>query len=89
LKASGSYSLAGSYTSSCQTITDVAAANSFMSTLLLLACSNRSIQLVDAATMQVRCCCPWCFFFNKCLAHQTQLGLQAVCCITLHAALKQ
>jgi hypothetical protein len=55
LKASGSYSLAGSYTSSCQTITDVAAANSFMSTLLLLACSNRSIQLVDAATMQVRC----------------------------------
>ncbi|KAF6257814.1 WD40-repeat-containing domain protein [Scenedesmus sp. NREL 46B-D3] len=58
LRASGSYSLAGSYSAGCQAITDVAAANSFLSTLLLLACSNRSIQLVDAATMQVACSIP-------------------------------
>lgn len=61
LRATGSYSLAGSYSSTCQTIADVAAANSFLSTLILLACSNRSIELVDAATLQVgwRAECPY------------------------------
>jgi len=51
--------LAGSYSSSSyQYISDVAAANSFMSGIVLLACSNRNIEIVDAATMQVTvpCC---------------------------------
>ncbi len=53
LKATGSYKLAGSYKSNCQSLLDVTVANSFHSALLLLACSDRSIVLVDAATLQV------------------------------------
>jgi hypothetical protein len=80
-KASGRYSLAGGYSSSCQAITDVAAANSFMSTLLLLAFSNRSIQLVDAATMQVCCNCHFVVIFA--LAHKDQ-----AMCLSLPVHLK-
>eukprot|EP00775_Hariotina_reticulata_P012463 gene12463-12598_t len=55
LKSCGSYSLAAAYSSSCQLIANVAAPNSFRSNIVLLACSNRSIEVMDAETMQVAC----------------------------------
>lgn len=54
LRNNNGYRLAGTATAaSAQSLTDVACANGFLSTLALATASNRCVEVFDLATMQV------------------------------------